>query len=195
MKNSSTSPETEMHARIPTSSLERIYLRTGHGHSNHPGIGILFSQFLYLAYLRAEETRSWTAVHCLIEESDVDWSKISPNSPLRYFPKIRYRYRVGEQSYLSRRLTRSDGSTSDKAKVKRHVWRPIPSGSTHLCFVDPKDPEFAILEHEPLAPIYSIWFPCLFILGGIGMIVGGARRREGGSGKTPLSNQPPATRR
>jgi len=187
MKNSSTSPETEMHARFPRRHWKGFIFGLAMGIPTIL-IGILFCQFLYLAYLRAQETRSWTAVHCLIEESDVDWRKISPNSPLRYFPKIRYRYRVGDQSYLSKRLTRSDGSTSDKAKVKQRL-AAYPPASTHLCFVDPKDPEFAILEHEPLAPIYSIWFPCLFILGGIGMIVGGARRREDSRENT--TSQPP----
>ncbi len=53
-----------------------------------------------------------------------------------------------------------------------------PAGSTPTCFINPDDHEFAILEHAPLASIYTIWFPALFVVGGLGIILGGIRRRD-----------------
>lgn len=139
-------------------------------------IGILFVIFLYLAYDRARETRSWIPHPCIIEQSEVSWARHTPHSPIRYRPKIHYRYRIDDQSLTSKRIKRVDGSSSAKKAIEKTIAN-YPPGSTHTCFVDPKDPSFAILEHAPIAPIYTIWFPCLFILGGLGIIIGGIRAK------------------
>jgi hypothetical protein len=34
-------------------------------------------------------------------------------------------------------------------------------------FVNPHDPTEVLIEHETKAPGYSIWFPALFLLGGL----------------------------
>jgi hypothetical protein len=39
------------------------------------------------------------------------------------------------------------------------------------CRVNPHDPDFAVLKPDSLAPGYSIWFPALFVIGGLGMTV------------------------
>jgi hypothetical protein len=35
--------------------------------------------------------------------------------------------------------------------------------------VNPAEPSFAILKTDSLAPGYSIWFPALFVVGGLGI--------------------------
>ena len=37
------------------------------------------------------------------------------------------------------------------------------------CFVDPQNPQLAILKPDSLAPGYSIWFPALFMIAGLGI--------------------------
>ncbi len=140
-------------------------------------IGIVFVVFLYLAYQRAKETRSWLPRPCVIEKSEIQWAKTTPHSPIRYRADIRYRYRLGDQSHTSTRIKRVDGSSADRKTVEQ-VIRNYPPGSIHTCFVDPQNASFAILEHATIAPIYTIWFPCLFILGGLGIIIGGTRSRS-----------------
>lgn len=138
-------------------------------------IGVVFVVFLYLAYERARQTRSWTPRTCVIEQSAVTWDRTTTHSPIRYRAHILYRYRIAGQSHSSARIKRVDGSSADKKTIERSI-ADYPPGSTHTCFVDPGDHSFAILEHAPLAPIYTIWFPSLFILGGIGIIIGSIRR-------------------
>ena len=43
----------------------------------------------------------------------------------------------------------------------------FPVGSRVLAFVNPNDPTEVLIEHETKAPGYSIWFPALFLLGGV----------------------------
>jgi hypothetical protein len=43
------------------------------------------------------------------------------------------------------------------------------------CRVHPRDPDFAVLKPDSLAPGYSIWFPALFVVGGLGMAGKAAR--------------------
>jgi hypothetical protein len=37
------------------------------------------------------------------------------------------------------------------------------------CFVNPKNPQLAVLKPDSLAPGYSIWFPGLFMIAGLGI--------------------------
>lgn len=46
-----------------------------------------------------------------------------------------------------------------------------PVGSKQVCWVNPKDPQMAVLKKETKAPGYSIWFPILFLVGGLGVMV------------------------
>jgi hypothetical protein len=48
-----------------------------------------------------------------------------------------------------------------------------------VCFVNPADPSFAILEKDSKAVIYTIWFPGLFVVGGLGMAVQALRKKSG----------------
>jgi len=138
-------------------------------------MGILFCSYLWGAYVRAKETRSWTPVSCLIEQSDIGWEKASEHSPIRYHVDLRYRYRFADQSRTSTKLKRLDVTSADKRKIEK-LLRAYPAGSTLTCYVNPADADEAILKHAPLAPLYSIWFPSLFVLGGLGIVAGGARK-------------------
>ena len=45
-----------------------------------------------------------------------------------------------------------------------------PVGKQVEAFVNPKAPKEAVLDHETKAPGYSIWFPGLFLVGGLGIL-------------------------
>ena len=45
----------------------------------------------------------------------------------------------------------------------------FPRGKQTTCRVNPNAVEFAVLNVDSLAPGYSIWFPCLFVIGGLGI--------------------------
>ena len=87
---------------------------------------------------------------------------------------VRYRYSVGAQSYVSERIRRVDGPKADRedAEAIREQYTP---GQTVTCYVRPDDPQFAILKHDTRAALYTIWFPLLFVVGGLRMAWGAVR--------------------
>ncbi len=131
--------------------------------------GLAFTVLLWNSYQRAEETRRWTPTPCLITFSELLTEHVTPNSPITYRAGIRYRYTVGGNVHESSRIQRVDGSSSDRSKVEI-LTRKYPAGRDATCFVNPAQPDFAVLEHATRAALYSIWFPLLFFAGGAGMI-------------------------
>jgi len=129
---------------------------------------------LWTAYSRAKETRTWTPVTCVIETSEIESFLPTPNSPKSYRLNLSYRYRFEGVSRVGTRLKRVDGN-STKPKLVGATAKTYRPGTSQTCYVNPVDPEFAILEHAPLAPLYSIWFPGLFVVGGLGIIIGASR--------------------
>jgi two-component system nitrate/nitrite sensor histidine kinase NarX len=58
------------------------------------------------------------------------------------------------------------------------VQQQFPPGTRQVCRVNPADPADSVLLPGTRAALYSIWFPLLFVAGGVGMLVGIARRRN-----------------
>lgn len=46
-----------------------------------------------------------------------------------------------------------------------------------MAFVNPTEPNFAVLKPDTKAAGYSIWFPLLFVVGGLGIVVRAIVRR------------------
>jgi hypothetical protein len=46
-----------------------------------------------------------------------------------------------------------------------------------MAFVNPAQPDFAVLKPDTKAAGYSIWFPLLFVVGGLGIVVRAIVRR------------------
>lgn len=130
---------------------------------------------LWTAYERAAETRKWTPTDCVIVASQLLTERESPHSPVTYRADVRYRYHFGGAAHSGNRVRRTDGARTDRRAVLKTV-AAFPTGTTSTCFVDPLHPEMAILEHATLAPLYSLWFPLLFVVGGAGMVTSALRR-------------------
>ncbi len=139
--------------------------------------GLIFVAVLWNSYLRAEETRHWTPTPCLITFSELLTEHATPNSPISYRAGIRYRYMFGGTRHESPRIGRVDGPTTDRGKAVA-LNEKYPPGRETTCFVNPAQPDFAVLEHATRAALYSIWFPCLFVVGGAGMILSAWRGRR-----------------
>lgn len=131
--------------------------------------GLAFVAVLWNSYRRAEETRHWTPTPCLITFSELLTEHVTPNSPISYRAGIRYRYTFGGTIYDGSHIMRVDGTTKDRAKAIA-LTEKYPPGRETTCFVNPAQPDFAVLEHATRAALYSIWFPLLFVAGGAGMI-------------------------
>ena len=131
-------------------------------------VGWVFVSYLWHSYQRAATMDGWIATSCRIESLEVDSSQ--PNQ--RGFPKHRlqvaYRYTYEGRDYTGDRIKRLPTEASDPRKLKRPI-ESYAAGTETVCYVDPADPASAVLKKDSKAPLYTIWFPCLFIVGGLGI--------------------------
>ena len=139
--------------------------------------GMLFTWVLWRAYSRAEETRSWTETPCTIVGSALRSERPSPNSNIAHRADIRYVYTFGGQNFTGTRVKRVDGATTHEERAQ-DVVAAYTVGSATVCYVNPADPTQAILKHGTRAALYSIWFPLLFVVGGLGMAWNALRRKR-----------------
>ncbi len=130
--------------------------------------GCLFTWVLWTSYQRASATRQWTPVTATVLSSQILREQATPNSPEKYRAAIRYAYQIGGQKHESDRIRRADGPTGDLEKAT-NTREEFTVGQPITCWVNPADPTFAILKHDTLAGLYSIWFPLLFVFGGAKM--------------------------
>jgi hypothetical protein len=137
--------------------------------------GAAFTIFLWISYVRAQETRSWAPTPCLILSSRVISEHPSPHSPTVHRASIRYRYAFNGVTRTGDHILRVDGSTSEREKAER-LREKYPAGRESECFVNPRQPDSAVLEHATKAGLYTIWVPLLFVAGGAGMLWSAWRR-------------------
>lgn len=150
-------------------------------------IGGVFVWLMGRSYLRAREMRSWPEVHCVILVSEIETRRHDPQSPLEYRHDVTFGYEWQDQARTSDRISLRGGSWSSKREIAEGRMAEYPVGASRTCRVHPKDPDFAVLKPDSLAPGYSIWFPGLFVLGGAVMVI----RAFVPDTKTPPANTPP----
>ncbi len=132
------------------------------------GAGTVFVGVLWTAWQRAEETRRWTETPCRVLSSQLVPERDLHNSTLKFRVKVRYEYEAAGQKHLGDQIRRSDGpkSNRDDAEALREEFFP---GQNTVCWVNPKDPEISVLKHSTRAALYTLWFPLLFVVGGLRM--------------------------
>ena len=140
-------------------------------------VGGSFAWLMWRSFDRASGQRNWTETTCTILESRVDQRKIGADVKREYNFGVLYGYSYGNQAYVSERysLRGAPWSSSESRSQKR--MDKFPVGSTCPCYVDPADPSSAVLKLDSKAPGYSLWFPLIFVVGGLG-VIGGALRSE-----------------
>ena len=142
-------------------------------------IGGLFVWLMARSYLRAREMRNWPEVACVILTSELTERRHDRNSPVELRHDLSFGYEWQGQPRTGDRLSLRGTPWSSKRKVVEARFKELPPGTTTTCRVNPQDPDFAVLKPDSLAPGYSIWFPALFVVGGLGIvfraILGGGR--------------------
>ena len=138
--------------------------------------GTVFFLLMLRSFQRARAVDSWPVVPCIILSSGTDERQIDPNSAVERRFAVLFGYEwegVPRESELW--SLRGSGWTSKEDKIQSYLDR-YPEGSRQECHVNPDDPQIAVLQAESKAPGYSLWFPALFIVGGLGVVVGAWRR-------------------
>jgi hypothetical protein len=134
-------------------------------------IGGLFVWLLGRSFLRAREMRAWPEVTCVILSSDVEQRVHDPQSPPEYRHDVSFGYEWQGQPHTGDHLTLRGSPWSSKRMLAESRAVEYPVGKTTSCRVNPANPDFAVLKPDSLAPGYSIWFPGLFVIGGLGITV------------------------
>ena len=130
--------------------------------------GAVFAWLMWASFQRARVMDAWTSVPCVIVESRLAEEILNPNTPVNYRPVVRYRYEVAGRTLESDRLRRIETKSSRREKMNT-LLAPYPPGAEAAAWVNPADPAEAVLIRDKRTAIYSIWFPLLFVVGGLGI--------------------------
>jgi hypothetical protein len=131
---------------------------------------------MWRSYARAKGMTSWPKVPCLILQSSVEEQRIGTTVAPEYRLQVLYCYDFDGSPYESRLWSlRGSMPRNDRATVEELV-ATYSSGSMTQCWVNPRQPSQAVLKLDTRAAGYTLWFPGLFLLGGMGMIVGAWKR-------------------
>lgn len=140
-------------------------------------VGAVFVFLMARSFLRALEMRDWPRVECVILISEVTEWKHDEFSATQYRHDITYGYTWNGEALTSGRIgLRGNPWSSSREKAAKSV-AAYPPCTTATCLVNPAEPSIAVLKPDSLAPGYSIWFPGLFVVGGLGIAVRALRQR------------------
>lgn len=128
------------------------------------------------SYQNAKLTRTWVESPAMILQADIIDRQIGTHVPTDYAANVLYGYEFNG-SRLTSRLISPRGSkwAKDRGKAELEL-EGLETGLMTTCWVNPQHPHNAILRHDTKAAGYSIWFPTLFFVGGLGVMAGAFRR-------------------
>ncbi len=165
--------------RTPAAS-NAVPARTGKGASPQHVLMFLFAVFLvvggvltYAFFIRplmgVTRARHWPTISCRVISSRVQTHTGGKGGPT-YSVDILYAYNVDGREYRSNRYDFMGGSSSGYSSKAAIVAR-YPPGATAQCYVNPSDPNDAVLEREfqPVMLVGLIFTAFLFV--GVGGLV------------------------
>ena len=133
--------------------------------------GAVFTWLLGASFERAKGMDHWQETPCYVLESELRERRIGPEVPTDYRLGILYGYDFEGEAYSSENYDlRGNAWVKDAQRIGGLIAK-YPAGSQQVCWVDPDEPTMAVLKKETKAPGYSIWFPILFLVGGLGVMV------------------------
>jgi len=139
--------------------------------------GGVFTWLMWRSYDRAADQQSWRQVPCRILECRIDERRIGPdrNAPAEFRFGVLYGYGWDGEARTSERFSLRGAQWNRNRNRAGALAARFPEGSAQTCHVSPADPALAVLERDSKAPLYSLWFPLLFVAGGLGMIASALR--------------------
>jgi hypothetical protein len=130
-------------------------------------VGFVATWFLLvkpgLQILRA---RSWTAIPCIVESSRFVSSRGDESTGYR--PEVLFRFEVDGKVHRSSCVTFFGGSSSGR-RDKEDFIRSYPVGGQAICYVDPEDPNQAVLVRGFSPMVLFGLVPLVFA--GVGLVI------------------------
>ena len=133
-------------------------------------IGWVFGLLMGRSVLRAREMRAWPEVPCVILSSVIEERVHDPQSPVEYRHSLSFGYEWRGEALTGELLSLRGSPWSSKRQLVEKRAAEFPTGKRSTCLVNPSQPGQAVLKPDSLAPGYSIWFPSLFVVGGLGIV-------------------------
>jgi hypothetical protein len=140
-------------------------------------VGSVFVSYLWGSYERASLMNPWVETPCVITSFEVDDTQLNQRGMPKYVVEVLYEYEFEGDSYEGDRIKRLPTEASDPRKLKDEI-EAYGVGSQVFCYVNPENPSEVVLKKDTKGALYSIWFPCLFVVGGAGMIFSALFRRR-----------------
>jgi len=120
--------------------------------------------------LKVVTSGDWPQVPCTITKSEVE--RKSSSDGTTYSIDIRFSYEYGGRTYTDGRYGFNKVRSSGQ-KSKREVVRQYPLGSDAVCWVNPDDPEQAVLTRKiPGIAFFIIPFTSIFMIVGLSLMLG-----------------------
>jgi hypothetical protein len=151
------------------------------------GAGLLWFLFL-VPVKKVIEAQNWPSISCRIISSQIHTSRSSDGTTYR--PDISYTYTLNGQTYTSDSYSFGGKVSSTYNWAKNRVSQ-FPVGSNHICYVDPQDPQQAVLDRGYTGEIFFGLMGLPFLLVPVIIIIAAIRSR-GSSGKIKSSAWQPA---
>lgn len=142
------------------------------------GLGVLFPLGI-IPYKKAKAAKSWVETPCTIV-----WSRVLSHrndDGTTYSVDIFYEYEFNAEQHRSNKYNYFSGSSSGRDS-KSAVVKRYPKGSKHICYVDPEQPERAIIERGFKS--IGLWFliPAAFMfiggICGVGILINAFRKKD-----------------
>lgn len=140
-------------------------------------ISALFMWLMSRSYLRAREMAQWPQQNCVMLSAEVEEVKIGPTVASEYQIAVLYRYEFAGKDYDSNRWGLRGSMKKSQREEVAELAKQYATGTVQRCWVNPQQPEFAVLKLDSRAAGYSLWFPGLFFIGGVGMVIGAWKKK------------------
>lgn len=135
-------------------------------------LGSTFVWYLLASWKRAKAMDDWVAVPSEIITSEVQQWQYNAISAVEYIPMVEYTFTFEGKEYVSDQIRRVPIRSALREKIEPWIEK-YGVGERPTAYVNPQEPEVAVLKRESKAAIYTVWFPMLFVVGGLGMILSG----------------------
>ena len=128
------------------------------------------------SYQRASAMHAWPQAEAVILSSEIEERLHDEYSAKEYRVKLLYGYEwKGEAKTGELIVARGNPWAKERARVDRQL-EAFPEGMKTMAFVNPGQPDFAVLKPDSKAAGYSIWFPLLVVVGGLGITFKAVRK-------------------
>lgn len=151
------------------------------------GMGLVFTVLLGKSLLETVQSFSWPEHACVITRSEV-LNDPSKDREQPYLFQVEYRYEAGGRTRVSNHYRGKDERSSSWSDMEA-LARKFPVGSQAACFVNPSDPDQAILQHDSLWIGIGLLVSFVFIFVGAGGIWSTWRTLQLRPQSGPLSEQ------